>query len=333
VADLWRELYRREEARREYEKARDLWKKLADAFPSVPGYRQDLAWTHNSLGNLLSDLGKREGARREYETALDLQKPLADAFPAVPEYQAGLAGTHGSLGILLEDLGKRDEARAEYEKALGLLKKLADAFPAVPRYQLDLGGGYCNLGILVSAEGKPADSLPWFDLAIRRLALVHEKDPRVATAKEFLRNSHWGRAKAYDQLKKHAEAVKDWDKAVELSPKAEQLSFRARRVNSRVKAGQVAEAVAEVEELTKTTKWNAGQWYDFACVYAVASGKVAGKKPEYADRAMELLNRAVKTGYNNAAHMAQDADLDPLRNREDFQKLLADLSARRDKKP
>ena len=91
----------------------------------------------------------------------------------------------------------------------------------------------------------------------------------------------------------------------------------------------VAEAVAEVAELTKNAKWYAGQWYDFACVYSLASTKIEGKKKEYADRAMELLRKAVKEGWNDAAHTAYDTDLDALRNREDFKKLLADL----EKKP
>ena len=56
----------------------------------------------------------------------------------------------------------------------------------------------------------------------------------------------------------------------------------------------VAEAVAEVAALTQSSNWNAGEWYNFACVYAVASGKIADKKQEYADRAMELLTLAVR---------------------------------------
>jgi hypothetical protein len=74
--------------------------------------------------------------------------------------------------------------------------------------------------------------------------------------------------------------------------------------------------------------WNAGQWYDFACIYAVAAGKVAGKKQDYSDRAMELLRKAVKAGYNDAAHIKQDTDLDPLRDRDDFKNLLAELEAK-----
>ena len=40
---------------------------------------------------------------------------------------------------------------------------------------------------------------------------------------------------------------------------------------------------------------------------------------------MDLLNHAVKAGYKDAAHMKKDTDLDPLRDREDFKKLMAEL--------
>ena len=94
---------------------------------------------------------------------------------------------------------------------------------------------------------------------------------------------------------------------------------------SRLTAGQVTEAVEEVAELSKTSDWNAERWYDFACVYAVASGKIADKKQEYADRAMQLLHRAVKAGFNNAARMKKDTDLDRIRSREDFKQLMSGL--------
>ncbi len=122
--------------------------------------------------------------------------------------------------------------------------------------------------------------------------------------------------------------MKDWDKAIELSPKQEQPSYRGRRAISLLQAGKVVEAVTEVDELTKVAGWTAGQWYDFACVYAVASGKIADKKQEYADRAMEMLHKAVKAGYKDAGHMKKDTDLDPLRGRADFKKLVADLEKR-----
>src|SRR5262249_21353974 len=133
---------------------------------------------------------------------------------------------------------------------------------------------------------------------------------------------------AYDRLRKYAEAASDWDKVVELSPQQEQPRYRASRATARVNAGQVAEAVAEVAELTKAPTWKAAQWYDFACVYALASARIADKQQEYADRAMELLRQAVKAGYNDAAHMRKDTDLDPLRMQADFQQLIEQLEAK-----
>jgi tetratricopeptide (TPR) repeat protein len=196
----------------------------------------------------------------------------------------------------------------------------------VPEYQIVLGGSYCNFGNLVSASGRPNDSLVWFDKAIRALTAVYQQDRRLDVAKQFLRNSHWGRALSYSRLQKFAEAIKDWDKAVELSPGAEQAGLCAARATARLNAGQVDEAVADVAELTKSSSWPASQWYNFACIYAIASGKSVQRKSAYADRAMELLRVAVKAGFKDASHMARDKDLDPLRGREDFKKLLAELA-------
>src|SRR5262249_54307277 len=155
------------------------------------------------------------------------------------------------------DLGQRDAARTELETSLNLKRKLVAAFPAVLQYQVDLGASYCNFGELVRNEGQPADSLHWFDLAIRTLTPVYEQDRRHVRTREFLRTSHWGRAVAYDLLQKHAEAVTDWDKAIELDPGREQATLRAGRAISRLQAGQTAGAVAEIEELTKASKWSA----------------------------------------------------------------------------
>ena len=43
---------------------------------------------------------------------------------------------------------------------------------------------------------------------------------------------------------------------------------------------------------------------------------------------MDSLRKAVSAGYKNAAHMKKDTDLDSLRDRDDFKKLMADLEAK-----
>src|SRR5262249_42278633 len=148
---------------------------------------------------------------------------------------------------------------------------------------------------------------------------------RLVAARQHLRNSHVDRAQAYSHMRKYAEAVGDWNRAIDLSPKSEQPEFRALRATARARAGQVAEAVADVAELMKLSGWNAGQLYNFACVHALASARTPDKEKEHADLAMSLLQRAVKAGFDDAARAAKDKDLDPLRKREDFANLLASL--------
>jgi tetratricopeptide (TPR) repeat protein len=274
----------------------------------------------------LRDLGKPREAELQLRQALAVQEKLSADFPDIPDYRKDVADSHHELGVLLAGLGKRAEAEQQYRQALALREKLVDDFHAVPDYQVDLGGSCCNFGSLIRDGGRPGASLEWFAKAIRTLTAVYERDRLLVLARQYLRNSHWGRALAYDRLQRYAEALQDWDRAIELSPPQEQPGLRAARATTRVNAGQVAEAVAEVAELTKSSSWDAGQWYDFACVYALASGKTPGKEQAYADRAMELLRRAVQAGWRNAAHMRKDTDLDPLRGREDFKQLLRELA-------
>ena len=44
----------------------------------------------------------------------------------------------------------------------------------------------------------------------------------------------------------------------------------------------------------------------------------------YGEQAMKLLRDAVSKGWKNVAHMKTDTDLDPLRQREDYKKLIAE---------
>jgi hypothetical protein len=48
----------------------------------------------------------------------------------------------------------------------------------------------------------------------------------------------------------------------------------------------------------------------------------------YGDAAMKLLREAVSKGYKDAAHMKKDTHLDPLRERENFKKLVAELEGK-----
>jgi tetratricopeptide (TPR) repeat protein len=327
LAKLLCDLGRQSEAEKRYREGLAIQEKLAIDFPSVPRFRNDLDNNRISLGAVLARMGRWADAEKELRQALAASEKLATEFPSVPDYRKFLARSHNNLGILLAKTRQWAQAEKQQRQALAVKEKLAAEFPALPEYQMELGASYGSLADLMRLNGQPADSLEWFQKAIDTLRPVHQQEPRNADARRFLRSSYAGRATAYDKLQKHADAEKDWDKAIELSPSEEQPGVRAFRATSLANAGRLAEAVTEVAELTKSATWSPAQWYDFACVYALASGKIADKKREYADRAMGLLQKAVHAGFSDAAHMKQDHDLDPLRERADFKALAGKLQS------
>ena len=54
---------------------------------------------------------------------------------------------------------------------------------------------------------------------------------------------------------------------------------------------------------------------------------------EQADQSMAWLKQAIAAGYKDAAHMAKDIDLDALRGRDDFKKLMAELADKQQARP
>jgi len=328
LALLYTQLKRPAEAEQQYLLALAAQEKVAADFPNEPSHRHPVALSYNNLGWLLFEQGKPAEAEEPYRKALAIREKLAADAPDHADTRRHLAFSHNGLGNVLASLKKWPEAEEHYRKALDIREKLAIEFPAVHEHQLRLGSTCFNYGLMVRNQGRAGESLALFDRAVATLTPIHRLEPRDVTTKNLLHSSHAGRARAYVALMKYAEAVKDWDRAVELGTAAERAACRARRAMSNLKAGMVAEAAAEVAELTKSSSWDAGRWYDFACVFAVASDKIADKKQEYSNRALVLLQTSVKAGYQDAAHMKKDTDLDPLRDRGDFQKLLAELEAK-----
>jgi hypothetical protein len=48
----------------------------------------------------------------------------------------------------------------------------------------------------------------------------------------------------------------------------------------------------------------------------------------YADHAMATLQQAVQNGYQDVEHMKKDNDLNPLRSRSDFKRVVAELEGK-----
>jgi tetratricopeptide (TPR) repeat protein/tRNA A-37 threonylcarbamoyl transferase component Bud32 len=300
---------RSKEAEGEYRQAVDLYRRLADDSPSVPDYRQQLANGHNYLGYLLGNAGHVREAEGECRQALALQQRLADDFPKAPGYRRDLAGTHTNLGALLQGTGRAQEAEAEHAKALAIRKRLADDFPKAPDYQNDVAGTLGNLALLalgrqdfVRARRLLEEALPYHRAALKA-------NPRHPEYRTFFRNNTEALVTTLLHLGAHAEAASAADRLAEAAVDPPEDLYNAACFLAR--CAPVAEKDEKLPE---------------------ARRKEVAKN--YADRALAALREAVAKGYKDVEHMKKDSDLDPLRGRDDFKKLVAELeSAGREKKP
>lgn len=123
---------------------------------------------------------------------------------------------------------------------------------------------------------------------------------------------------------------------VEETDDAQRFDVQSRFLSILLKARQMEEALQLTETLIAQTpdagdtvkNWREVEHYTYACVYSVASWELPEHQEEYAARGMQLLRQAADMGFNSregVEHMRQDADLDPLRERSDFQELMTSL--------
>jgi tetratricopeptide (TPR) repeat protein len=315
---------------------------LVAGFAGVPGYRQDLACSHANLALALRARGRPDDALAEYRRALTLQKKLTEEFRAVAEFRHDRAISHSQLGLLLNDRRRSAEAEDEYRQAIALFEQLVAEVPAARQYSLDLGGTCCNLGHALVASGRTEDALEWYHKAIQVLSGAVEKDRQSETARRFLRNSHYGRAKALSVLGRYPKALADWEQAVLLSAEKDRPAIRVGQADAVVRTGEHARAFQLVNEAAADGGLSAENVYLLACVCGRAAGLVPENGPRrdvYASRAVALLARARDAGFfkdpARAGQLLRDESLAPLQPRTDYQKFLKEVrpGAAPDKSP
>jgi serine/threonine-protein kinase len=309
--------------------------------------KPDLADAHVYLGHALSDRGQfregeaeiREGVRLKPELAqahyylgnsLMAQARYSDAeqqFREAIHLKPDLALAHGNMGIVLAAQRRLNEAEAAYRTALTLQERLTVERPAVTENAVDLGGMLCNLANLLRDRRDMQAALDYYAKAIERLEPVATLGASVNRCRQFLGNCHSGRAETLTALNRHADTVHDWDRAFELDDGRRRHWLRLQRAISLGRAGDVARAEVEAESLAGESNASAARLYECARVLALAAAREAPPTDRLAARAVELLRQAVAKGLANAGRISADTDFDPLRQRNDFRKLTADLTA------
>jgi tetratricopeptide (TPR) repeat protein len=274
-----------------------LWDDLVAADPERAECKKELALALVAFGELLESTAQDDEADRAFDRALQLAEDLCRGG------RLDRARMWNELAIwVLDTVGNRDWARGRAKQALRAFqaeKAIWDEFAlqwddinasAVPRFQSEV---LQKIRILRGQTGETAELLRLRPKADDVHRLVARGTALLTVA------------------------------SLECKGKG--------TVSAKTRA-----ALAEVfQRLERSTRTNPGGLYNLACLYSVLSGlgpldkalpadQAQREQTEAADRAMAALRRAVNAGSDNLEHMKHDADLDPLRVRTDFQRLLLD---------
>jgi tetratricopeptide (TPR) repeat protein len=263
---------------------------------------------HNEHGDRLRDAGRNQEAEQAYRRAMPRLELLAGKFPDMAAYPQELAASHLGLSFVLRIGGFPEEARQEHDRAMSLYEHVAARFPNASDPRGVLAFGYHDLGKKFGSMKQPAEA----ELAFRQAVELYEK-----LVVDFPTNGSYQRLLGASRF------------MLSESP--------LRKCQTQKDAAGCLAAATEYEALRRA---DSEGLYNAACYRAVCAAvipqdpktpaaDVARLAREQADLAMAWLYKAVASGFKHAEHMKQDPDLDALREREDFKKLLAELPATR----
>jgi len=169
------------EADREFSAAIEILESMVKAQPFLSQYRDDLARTLYSLGDLRRKNETPEKAIPLYEEARDHWDLLVQRHPSVLRFHVRLAEALGSLAELYNRAKQPEKALFAGRKALDTRVKLAEE-NASASYRGDLARGHFQLAGLYADQGKGNDAEAGFDKAAR---LQEELVKAVPEASEY----------------------------------------------------------------------------------------------------------------------------------------------------
>jgi serine/threonine protein kinase/tetratricopeptide (TPR) repeat protein len=288
-----------------------------------------------NLANSYTVLGRHGDALRLREETLARQKAVLG-----PDHPDTLRSMNG-LAVTYADLGRHADAVKLYGETLALQKvQLGPDHPDTFQTMYNLANRYDDLG-------RHADALRLREetLALHKARLGPDH-PRTLM-------SMWVLAESLVKLDRGAEALPILDDCIRratgkdadprLLPRL--LVLRLRHFEKTRDAGGCRQTAEMWEDLKRT---DTHSLYNAACMRAVTAAVLratdgnsvlpagtdlrsvlrASEADAEADRAMAWLKEAVAAGFTNAAYLMRDKDLDALRDRADFTKLVAALPAR-----
>jgi tetratricopeptide (TPR) repeat protein/peroxiredoxin/tRNA A-37 threonylcarbamoyl transferase component Bud32 len=292
----------------------------------LKAYRTKLGSDHPSTLESLEDLAEIYSTLGRHDEALKLtEEALAGRKAKLGPLHLKTLRSMSNLAAAYDAVGRHEDALKLAEETLALQKtNLGADDPETLRSMNNVADDYATLGRFADALKLHQETLT------RRKAKLGDGHPETVW-------SQYRTAFCLAKLDRSAEALPLVDDALARATKRPGdphlvpglVDVRLRHFQNAKDAGG-CRATAELWE--KLNRTDADSLYRAACIRAVTAAVLrtvgqANESSAEADRAMDWLSKAVAAGYKDVGHIKKDNDLDSLREREDFKKLVAGLEA------
>jgi tetratricopeptide (TPR) repeat protein len=323
-----------------YRKALEITQRLVENYRDESDYQWVLACVGTNLGFVYEKASRPESALGSYEQAVRILQDLVHRHPQVPKYQERLESSYWNRAALYYETGRFDLAKRAFQQLRDRGRDRANDGPLQSGDAVHLAQSDLHIGHVSRNFGQYGDAVRSYTEVIERLEAVLRTEPLQPDTRHILVEAYCGRAAVSGKLSRPTE--QDLRRARELDDKSQGEIVALVSALVLACGGGHAKATDEAEKLVSRDAVTGSTFYDAACVYASAAtaarrdDKLTPSRREdqaahYAHRAVELLQKARGAGFFtdpfSVALLKTDTDLNPLRARDDFQKLLAELEA------
>lgn len=295
-----------------YNSAQVILDKLVEKYGIRPDIRQALATCRNNQGLDLHAQNQHKKSKEAFDYAIMTRKQLTKEFPTRLDFRKELASSYNNLALLYVDIHNLKDAKlpfslmdAElaYFEALKLKRKLVEEFPNYEILRRDLVETLINHVHLCNMRGDQKALRDSIAESERHLGVLLKSNPNNPIYRQMYLGTLQTLTYAHAGLLENVEAIR------------------------------TAEKIRDLGWKPSTDAYNATITLCECTSIASRNSKLDSKKRKeavrfYGDEAMNLLRNAINIGFNDIARLKKDSDLDILRVREDFQKILVELEKR-----
>jgi tetratricopeptide (TPR) repeat protein len=270
----------------------------------------------------------QELGQKVHEAELAEARKQAKAKPEDADAQDALADALDKSGLWYRYLRRPPPGLALYQESIKIREDLMRLHPEQKNYAVNLGGTLINSAHLTGDTDRTDDALALYARATALLEPLKKEAGMQEVVARFLRNLYMGRSDLYAKTGRMMEALEDIDRALGYCAEGDKHPLLMHRVDLLARHGDPKRAIAEAESLISHAGTSATDLYNLACAVALASAAIKddGKLQEqYAARSVAILRLAAGKGYKDIEHLKTDDDLNSLRQRADYQKLLEEM--------